>query len=267
MISVRLSIHRGLRRVKHFLEFRTGTKLMKSVDFEALKQRSRELEDVQRLLTISKTNFIKLYELLQESSGQLRQDLWILSETGFKRGGFFVEFGAADGHRLSNTHILEKGFGWEGIVAEPARIWRSTLISNRQCSLDFRCVWHESGRSIEFVEVETPELSTTTEHRFGDLHSESRSRGTTYEVETVSLNDLLLHHQAPTEIDYVSIDTEGSEYTILQAFDFDRWSVKCFSIEHNHTDNLGLIRSLLARNGYEQVFAEISDFDAWFIRR
>jgi len=55
------------------------------------------------------------------------------------------------------------------------------------------------------------------------------------QVETVSLNDLLLSQAAPPRIDYISIDTEGSELAILEAFDFARWDVRLFTIEHNLT--------------------------------
>ena len=48
------------------------------------------------------------------------QHLFDLSELEFKRNGFFVEFGAANGIDLSNTYLLETEFSWTGILAEPA---------------------------------------------------------------------------------------------------------------------------------------------------
>lgn len=44
-----------------------------------------------------------------------------------KKMVFFVEFGATNGVDLSNTHILEKKFNWDGVLAEPAHIWHSAL--------------------------------------------------------------------------------------------------------------------------------------------
>ena len=64
----------------------------------------------------------------------------------------------------------------------------------------------------------------------------------------------------------MSIDTEGSELEILSAFDFGRWSVRLFSIEHNHTDREREIDALMARHGYRRVFAEFSQWDAWYRR-
>jgi hypothetical protein len=55
--------------------------------------------------------------LLEKSKAQLRQDLFVLSETHYKRNGYFVEFGAANGIDLSNTYLLETEFSWSGILA------------------------------------------------------------------------------------------------------------------------------------------------------
>ena len=53
-------------------------------------------------------------------------------------------------------------------------------------------------------------------------------------VETISLNDLLDFYNAPKLIDYISIDTEGSELDIIQNFDFKKRTINIISIEHNY---------------------------------
>ena len=50
------------------------------------------------------------------------------------------------------------------------------------------------------------------------MHSFERQKGIKYKVNTISLEDLLEKYKAPTIIDYMSIDTEGSEYEILKKF-------------------------------------------------
>ena len=50
---------------------------------------------------------------------QINQDIFVLYTLNWKRNGFFVEFGATNGIDLSNTYLLEKDFGWKGILSEP----------------------------------------------------------------------------------------------------------------------------------------------------
>ena len=77
----------------------------------------------------------------------------------WKRNGFFVEFGACNGFDLSNTLLLEKDFGWNGILCEPVLTWKKDLIINRNSILDFRCVWKKSGETLELIVPKEPEFS------------------------------------------------------------------------------------------------------------
>ena len=88
---------------------------------------------------------------------------------------------------------------------------------------------------MAFAATKHPELATIVGYESNDGHRQARQDHTVVEVETVSLNDLLAQHDAPQEVDYISIDTEGSELDILAPFDFKRWNVTLFSVEHNAT--------------------------------
>jgi len=206
-------------------------------------------------------------ELIQSSKSQLGQDLIALSVAGFKRKGFFVEFGATNGISNSNTHLLEKRFGWEGILCEPARFWRDSLIHNRDVHIDFDCVWTKTGEDISFNETKNKELSTISHFSDSDMHSINRNHGKEYKVTSISLNDLLSKYDAPFHIDYLSIDTEGSEFDILNAFDFSKHSIKFISCEHNFGSNRERIRKLLSSNGYEPIYQDISQFDDWYTQK
>lgn len=204
---------------------------------------------------------------LPESSAQLLQDLWVAYESGEQRGGYFVEFGAVDGVHASNTLYLERHLGWTGILAEPARPVHAALRANRTCAVDTRCVWSESGRTLLFNQTVPLVHSTIDSFSAADMHAASREGGERYEVETVSLNDLLVEWDAPTRIDYLSIDTEGSEFEILAAFDFDRWDVRRISVEHNYTASRDALLDLLTARGFERRFPALSRVDDWYVKR
>jgi FkbM family methyltransferase len=212
-------------------------------------------------------NFLRcVSDNYRRSHSQLFQDLFVLSFMGEKRGGYFVEFGATNGVDLSNSFLLETKYGWTGIVAEPARRWQSSLQENRSCDIDLRCIWSRSGETLKFSETPAGEFSTITRFRESDFNDRSNARE--YEVGTVSLNDLLDFHKAPAEIDYLSIDTEGSEFSILEAFYFSKRRFRAITVEHNFTmPERTKIYDLLTTNGYEQVFAGLTKWDDWYVSR
>lgn len=198
------------------------------------------------------------------STAQLGQDLWVLERTGFKRGGYFVEFGATDGILLSNTLLLENEFGWTGLCAEPNPGMFEHLKHNRRCRVSDACVGARTGESVEFVLAE--EFGGMVKDMAADMHGERRQayyadpqhRQT---MVTVSLNDLLEQHGAPRDIDYLSIDTEGSEPEILEAFPFDRWRIRLITVEHNFGPNRERLRRLLEPIGYRRTEAQ---WDDWY---
>jgi FkbM family methyltransferase len=200
------------------------------------------------------------------ANAQIFQDLFVLFMTNEKRGGYFVEFGATNGVTLSNSYLLEKSFGWDGILAEPARCWHAELRTNRNCKVEMNCVWDKSGEQLEFNEVSSQELSTINVFSGSDGRTKERQNGNVYLVETISLNELLEKHGAPHEIDYLSVDTEGSELTILSNFDFSKYKINIITVEHNFTKEREKIHDLLMVNGYKRVFEKFSNWDDWYIK-
>ena len=219
-----------------------------------------------QIYSLSSNNLISLAELKGKSNSQLNQDLFVLLETNFKKNGFFVEFGATNGVDLSNTNLLEKEFGWQGILAEPARVWHADLEKNRKCSIEMNCVWSDSNSVLDFNEVSEAELSTIKKYSDNDWASKNRENSISYKVKTISLLDLLIKYNAPKVIDYLSIDTEGSEYEILSNFDFDSYQFRVITCEHNYTKMREKIYSLLISKGYKRKYVGLSKWDDWYIK-
>lgn len=206
-------------------------------------------------------------EHFAQSKAQLFQDLYVLFRLGGIRDGYFVEFGAMDGVQLSNSCYLERALGWKGILAEPYPAWHESLHAERRAAIDHRCVWWETGRQLDFIASRAhPELSTIAEFADGDYEAAVRTQGAeTISVPTVSLNDLLADHGAPALIDYLSIDTEGSELDILSAFDFERFKVRIITVEHNFRNDIrASLHQLLTAHGFVRELELFSRFDDWY---
>jgi len=227
-----------------------------------LKQLEIKNEDIGILLHLYKRLFLK-------SHSEFRQDIFVLSELNFKQNGFFVEFGACDGIAGSNTWLLEKDFAWKGILAEPNKFYHPDLGKERNSFVEHNCVWSHSHEKLIFNEVTHPlhnGLSTIEIFSESDRWGAIMRQGHHYPLDTISLVDLLEKYQAPREIDYLSIDTEGSEYEILAHHDFDRFSFHIITCEHNFGPTRDKIYNLLSDRGYVRKLENISGVDDWYVR-
>lgn len=198
--------------------------------------------------------------------GQILQDLWVLFESDLKPNGYFVEFGAHDGTKHSNTKLLESNFGWTGLLAEPNPDMALVLQGSRTADIDSRCVWEVTGDSVELLLTGDPELSTVMDRASRDLHTDARQATAVRKVavDTITLNDLLDEYGAPDVIDFMSVDTEGTELRILRAFDFTKRSPRLVAVEHNGRAEEAELDALMASQGYERRFRDMSDWDAWY---
>lgn len=256
---------KNIKRVLNFLLNKFGLKIIRLKHYNQMSK----YELSHRVLSIldfsggDNSNISSdLKKYIAFSKSQLSQDLFVLTHLKLKRYGYFVEFGATNGVDLSNTWLLEKEFGWKGILAEPSKNWHADLSKNRFCNIEYKAVWIKSNEKLMFLEANVPELSTFSDFRNTDSYSR---KGHTYLVETISLLDLLIRNDAPKIIDYLSIDTEGSELDILTNFDFEKYKFRVITVEHNFTINRQKINQLLTSKGFKQVLESVSSFDDWYI--
>ena len=199
-----------------------------------------------------------LTSLCEISPSQTGIDIIVAYKNNFK-SGFFVEFGAADGYKASNTYLLEKNFNWKGILVEPAKYFHPLLNKNRTVTIDHRCVAENSNNQIYFLEEEFPR--TTYSHVHGYPGSTQAKYSNKYILNTVSLKDLLDSHNAPDVVDFLSIDTKGGEFEILRGYDFSR-PIKIISIDWGtqyikDKSQIHYIRTLL-KDRYIEISAENS---------
>lgn len=184
--------------------------------------------------------------------------LWITDQ---QRGGTFVEFGAMDGRRASNTWTLEKTYDWQGLLIEPMPKHRGALSMHRSCRIDTRCISDETGSTVKF--------STGDGSGYPGMvgYNLYGSSGSIIEVETVRLNDLLVQHDMPRDIDYVSMDVDGAEVMILEDFDFDQHRVRIWSIEHNELRGRDDILWVMAQHGYQRVIYTEHCYDDFYVHK
>lgn len=218
---------------------------------------------------MSQQHFLSLANDLRDRAyGQRLQDVWAWYVAGLSTEGYFVEFGALNGKDFSNSYLLEL-VGWSGCVAEPHPDYATRIEANRSCFTSTKCVSNVSGTTVGFKAVRgRPALSTMADIDPNDYMEDAgrRDEFVLHEVETISLNDLLTEAMAPPTIDYLSIDTEGSELMILEAFDFDRFLLNSISVEHNFSPLREPLHQLLTAHGFVRVWTELSGHDDWYVQ-
>jgi FkbM family methyltransferase len=199
------------------------------------------------------------------SNSQINQDLAVLEFYKYKRDGYFVEIGAYDGIALSNTLVLEKTYGWTGILSEvvPDR-YEQLLVNRPKCHCNNSAVYSKSNMEVSFdIANDSNMLSGISSHINAHKHVVNKNKSQII-VETISLTDLLDLYKAPSFIEYLSLDTEGSELEILKGLDHTKYTFGIIHVEHN---DIPIVRSqlklLLENNGYK--FLRKNHFDDEYI--
>jgi len=235
------------------------SKRVESETFYRLTQAARICASANRSIDTEMLNW------LPKAHGQLLQDVVLLLLRNSKRGGYFVEVGVGDGTKYSNSLMLERDFAWRGILVEPARVFYDTIAASRTAILDRRAISDRTGDTLAFEQDDkTGELS--------GLAGKRTPRGTqilsTYDVKTVRFDELLEEYSAPDEIDYVSIDTEGSELSVLSGLSLTRRRIHFLTIEHNYdAERKRRYNEILFGAGYVEILPHLSGFDAWYVHK
>lgn len=173
------------------------------------------------------------------SNSRGRMDRRIAALFGNRRGGVFIEAGAADGLDQSNTLYLERKLGWTGLLVEPGRDQFEHCRRVRGRSIVERCVlgpFAESGKTMTVLEKRLTSIVRESRDKSlvdFDRHVRDISADGAVAEETVpciALGELLERH-GMDDIDIFSLDVEGAEIFVLEGLDFDRLHISYLLVE------------------------------------
>ena len=204
----------------------------------------------------------KKIELFQTNYAQMGQDLKVLKFFDNKREGYFVEVGANDGIRFSNTYLLEKDYDWKGICIEPVPSLFKKLSENRKSINISNAIYNENDKIVNIIEANM--LSGIREDVDSHKHILDKEEKNDIKVLTKTLTTVLNENNAPNYIEYLSIDTEGSELKVLEGIDFNKYKFGYINIEHNFQEKRRFeMRKLLESKNYK--FLEENHVDDIYI--
>lgn len=195
-----------------------------------------------------------------------RQDYWVLDKVHYKKNGFFVDIGAGDGVTGSNTFALEKFYDWNGICIDPNPSFLKSLCGSRDVLISDLAVWQTSGEILDFKYIQQGRkdfFGWNFRSGISSVVDNTLVKFDDHKVFSITLNDLLELYNAPKDIDYISIDAEGSETNILESFDFKKYNIKLFTIEYNDDNSRYAIRQIMEKNGYQAIDIDTSGEDRY----
>jgi FkbM family methyltransferase len=205
----------------------------------------------------------------KNSTGLNELDLRLIEAIDPKEGGYFVELGANDGIRQSNTYKLQKDYAWNGLLIEPSPLRFAECVKNRSfgtSQIHFECAACVSfGFGSRFVEIEEADLMSVAkgldvsdedavDHANRGVKSLS-SEHLRYRYGAVAepLNELLIRQQSPRRISLLSLDVEGNELSVLKGIDYDTFRFDWILCECRNDS----IKQELTKHGYS-VFKVLS---------
>lgn len=200
-------------------------------------------------------------------------DLRLIDAIEPSRNGYFVELGANDGVRQSNTYKLQRRYGWTGLLIEPSPQRFAECVLNRafgnrpkvRCAA---CV--PFGFSDRFVEIEEADLMSVAkglevpdkqavEHAdSGRIFLKDSALRHSYGALARTLTGLLDEVKAPAAFDLLSLDVEGNELAVLLGLDIERYQPKWILVETRGAE----IAEFLSKSGY-QLHSVLADYGSY----
>ena len=176
------------------------------------------------------------------------------------RHGFYLDVGAHDGRSSSNTYFLEK-LGWTGILIEPIPMnffKMKKIRSNKNKFVFAACVSKiYKQKYIEMVYADlmsfAPSISIVEKNSWVEGAKTFLSKNEEIielMVPAKTLDSILVEQGAPRVIDFLSIDVEGSEMSVLDGLSINDYEIKTLCIE---TFDYQTLSSHLEKFGYSCV--------------
>lgn len=215
----------------------------------------------------------------EKSNSQCFQDVfatWVRMQDDLKEfpvskslKNVMVDIGSGHPTEGSNSKFLSET-GWTVLAYDANPAYRD-LYQDSKVNFEQKCVWKESGKSLRFNIYQDPALSTIEGYGTEDEHSSVRVEPKTHWIQSISISDLFknIYEEYPS-IDFVSLDTEGSEFDILESWFKNDLSnhnkILGWCIEHNSVkEKRDKILDLMTSKGYTRIFMEVSRWDDFYI--
>ncbi|MDR1982620.1 MAG: FkbM family methyltransferase [Holosporaceae bacterium] len=145
--------------------------------------------------------------------------------------GFYVDIGAFHPLRFSNTQIFyEKG--WRGINIDATPGSMEEFQKLRPLDINIEAGISDKQKELEYFSFEEPALNSFDKSISEERIANGWKLKQTIKVKTYTINDILEKPSPPNQlIDFISMDIEGLELSVLNTLDFEKFAPRFFLIE------------------------------------
>ena len=218
-------------------------------------------KDVVRFSTSARScPVVPMEKLAPELHSKQEEDKTLLQWFNGLCNGTYIEMGALDGLRSSNTYVFNQVFHWRGVLIELSPPNYNKLVKNRPneiatvhaavCANKGTVHWYKSGATT------TSGIWEFTAESYRKQWWKNATFNDTIPIECSPLRDVLEKH-APTHsfFDIFSLDVEGDELEVLQSLDFEKVGFGMIVVENDGHDARKdkAVTTLLEAKGYRYL--------------
>ena len=190
--------------------------------------RGQTAKEMLPFLSTGNIELAALRDKYGDTQGSDTGEDWIVRDFfNDRRGGVFLDVGAADYRQGSNTYYLEKALGWSGIAVEPQERFAAEYATHRPRTIfvPLFAASRSNERALLYIPDNPYRASSNKE-----FVTEPGSRVTTLEARTTTLDSILERYRID-HVDFLSMDIELAEPDALAGLSPDRFRLQLACVE------------------------------------
>jgi FkbM family methyltransferase len=175
------------------------------------------------------------------------------------KNGFYIECGANDGLKQSNTFYYENFKNWNGVLIEPSQKYYELIKNRSKKNFFFKnaCVsFKDENKKVKLMYNNLMTVALTKKNQIIDKNKfidegkkflKKKENNFEFKIKGISLNRILDSCKSPSVIDFFSLDVEGMELEVLKGIKFNKYKFKFILIE---CQNFKKINTFLRKKNY-----------------
>lgn len=168
--------------------------------------------------------------VIRKTYSQSGEDLIIDKLLGYKRKGMYIDIGAFDPKRFSNTMRFYLR-GWQGVNIEPDTEHWKNFVRQRPRDINLNIGIGKDKGFLVFHEFNPPTLSTFSKEFSKQYIQEGFELLGKRKIQVLGLKDVFKKHVIHRHIDFLSVDVEGYEMEVLSSNDWKKYRPMVLCVE------------------------------------